>query len=127
MYTRAFAFFVGYTKKEIQRGNSMHIIQAVIGSVLYLVMFFSIGFILNMLLRSTWIMLVLYPLIIIMMIDNQSTLDYFTNAREAIPALGERIMGLQTADVTMFVAGLAGIVIAGMSIRFLRKSGYQMF
>ncbi|ACB61762.1 MULTISPECIES: YuiB family protein [Exiguobacterium] len=105
----------------------MHIIQAVIGSVLYLVMFFSIGFILNMLLRSTWIMLVLYPIIIIMMIDNQSTLDYFTNAREAIPKLGERIMGLQTADITMFVAGLAGIIIAGMSIRFLRKSGYQMF
>ncbi len=105
----------------------MHIIQAVIGSVLYLVMFFSIGFILNMLLRSTWVMLVLYPIILIMMIDNQSTLEYFTNAREAIPNLGDRIAGLQTADITMFAAGLAGIIIAGLSIRFLRKSGYQMF
>ncbi|HBF59801.1 MAG TPA: hypothetical protein DDW40_11030, partial [Exiguobacterium sp.] len=27
----------------------------------------------------------------------------------------------------MFAAGLAGIIIAGLSIRFLRKSGYQMF
>ncbi|WP_313635801.1 YuiB family protein, partial [Exiguobacterium sp.] len=31
------------------------------------------------------------------------------------------------ADITMFAAGLAGIIIAGLSIRFLRKSGYQMF
>ncbi len=105
----------------------MHIIQAVIGSVLYLVMFFSIGFILNMLLRSTWVMLVLYPVILIMVIDNQSTLEYFTNAREAIPNLGDRIAGLQAADITMFAAGFAGIIIAGLSIRFLRKSGYQMF
>ncbi|HAZ39392.1 MAG TPA: hypothetical protein DCY39_05850 [Exiguobacterium sp.] len=105
----------------------MHIIQAVIGSVLFLVMFFSIGFILNMLLRNTWVMLVLYPIILIMMIDNQSTLEYFTNAREAIPNLGDRIAGLQAADITMFAAGFAGIIIAGLSIRFLRKSGYQMF
>ena len=119
--------FLSVILEEIQRGNSMHIIQAVIGSVLYLVMFFSIGFILNMLLRSTWVMLVLYPIILIMMIDNQSTLEYFTNAREAIPNLGDRIAGLQAADITMFAAGFAGIIIAGLSIRFLRKSGYQMF
>ncbi len=72
-------------------------------------------------------MLVLYPIILIMMIDNQSTLEYFTNAREAIPNLGDRIAGLQAADITMFAAGFAGIIIAGLSIRFLRKSGYQMF
>jgi len=105
----------------------MHIIQAVIGSVLYLVMFFSIGFILNMLLRSTWIMLVVYPAIIIMMIDNQSTLDYITKSGTAFANLGDRFSGLQTADALMFTAGLLGIVDAGLSIRFLRKSGYQMF
>ncbi|WP_114570214.1 YuiB family protein [Exiguobacterium flavidum] len=105
----------------------MHIIQAVIGSVLYLVMFFSIGFILNMLLRSTWIMLVVYPVIIIMMIDNQSTIDYITKSSTAFANLGDRFSGLQTADVLMFTAGLLGIVAAGLSIRFLRKSGYQMF
>lgn len=126
MYTRAFAFFVGYTRRDSKGEQyayhssrdrecalSRHVLQYRIH--------------LKHVVAEYMVMLVLYPVIIIMMIDNQSTLEYFTNAREAIPNLGDRIAGLQTADITMFAAGLAGIIIAGLSIRFLRKSGYQMF
>ncbi|MEW8967153.1 YuiB family protein [Exiguobacterium alkaliphilum] len=105
----------------------MHIIQAVIGAILYLVIFFSIGFILNMLLKKTWTLVFIYPIFVILMIDNVKLSSYVTETSTALASAYERLLGLQFLDIFMLGFGLLGAILAGVTIRFLRKSGYSMF
>ncbi|WP_249871170.1 YuiB family protein [Oceanobacillus saliphilus] len=102
-------------------------IQLIVSVMLYFIIFFGIAFILNMLLRRTWLMAFLYPFIIVMIIDNISTLEYFTNTGDAFAKLLSEITSLAVADVIILLSGLAGAIVSGMVIKFLRKSGYQMF
>jgi len=37
------------------------------------------------------------------------------------------VLGLQFLDVFMLGFGLLGAILAGVTIRYLRKSGYSMF
>ena len=110
-----------------QGGQHMHIIQAVIGAVLYMTIFFSIGFILNMLLKKTWTLVFIYPIFVIMMIDNVKFTSYVTETSTALSNVYEGIIGLQFLDLFMLGFGLLGAILAGVTIRFLRKSGYSMF
>ena len=105
----------------------MHIIQAVIGAILYLVIFFSIGFVLKMLLKKTWTLVFIYPIFVIMMIDNVKLSSYTTETSTALANVYERVLGLQFLDVFMLGFGLLGAILAGVTIRYLRKSGYSMF
>ncbi|GIO24922.1 YuiB family protein [Oceanobacillus sp. J11TS1] len=102
-------------------------VQLIVSVILYFVIFFGIAFILNMLLRRTWLMACLYPVIMIFVIDNISFFSYFTNTGEAFSALGDRIVGLTAADIIILLSGFIGTIVSGFVIRFLRKSGYQMF
>ncbi|MFD1066477.1 YuiB family protein [Oceanobacillus locisalsi] len=102
-------------------------VQLVVSVILYFVIFFGVAFILNMLLRKTWLMACLYPIIMIFIIDNVSFFSYFTSPEESFSALGDRIVGLTVADIVILLAGFIGTIVSGYVIRFLRKSGYQMF
>lgn len=102
-------------------------IQLVVSILLYFVIFFGIAFILNMLLRQTWLMAFLYPIIIIMIIDGMPTTAYFKNPGEAFSKLGTEFLQLTAADITILVSGFVGTIVSGIVIRVLRKSGYQMF
>ncbi|WP_152655033.1 YuiB family protein [Oceanobacillus sp. CFH 90083] len=102
-------------------------IQLVVSVVLYFVIFFGIAFILNMLLRKTWLMACLYPIVMIFIIDNVSFFSYFTSPGESFSALGDRIVALTAADIVILLSGFIGTIVSGFVIRFLRKSGYQMF
>ncbi|WP_100013219.1 YuiB family protein [Lentibacillus sediminis] len=102
-------------------------IQLVVSIILYFVIFFGIAFILNMLLRRTWLMAVLYPVIVIMIVDNISTWNYFTSPGEAFSAIGERLMSITAVDITILLSGFAGTILSGIVIKMLRKNGYQMF
>ncbi|MBE3569603.1 MAG: YuiB family protein [Bacillales bacterium] len=95
--------------------------------LLFFVLFFGIGFILNMLLRKTWIMSILYPLIVLIIVDGINTFSYITHSREAFSTLGERLVGLKPADMMILLSGLAGAVLSGIAIKELRKKGYRMF
>ncbi|PWA12060.1 hypothetical protein DCC39_07850 [Pueribacillus theae] len=95
--------------------------------LLFLVLFFGIGFILNMLLRSTWIMAVVYPLIVVMIVDNVRFYEYVTNPGPAFSDLAARLTGLAVADILILSFGFIGTIIAGIAIRMLRVRGYQMF
>lgn len=105
----------------------MHIAVLFISMLLFFVLFFGIGFILNMLLRMTWIMSILYPLVVLVIVDGISTFSYFTHSREAFNTLGERLAGLKTADIVILLSGFFGAVLSGMAIKELRKKGYRMF
>lgn len=99
----------------------------IISVLLFFVLFFGIGFILNMLLRMTWIMAIFYPFFAIFIVNKVRFMEYFTNGRIAFQQLGHRFASLGTADVIILCSGLVGAIGAGLTIKLLRKNGYQMF
>jgi hypothetical protein len=101
--------------------------QLVISILLFLVLFFGIGFILNMLFRSTWFLAVVYPIIVIFIIDDVKFYEYATETGNSFGALGQQFVDLQTVDVVILTSGLTGAIVAGVAIRMLRVRGYQMF
>ncbi|MBM7651924.1 YuiB family protein [Neobacillus cucumis] len=105
----------------------MSIVVLIISIVLFFVLFFGIGFILNMLLRMSWVMAIIYPIIAIFIVDKVEFVAYFTNSKMAFKDLGTRFSSLATADILILLSGLAGAIAAGITIKLLRKSGYQMF
>ncbi|CDQ39215.1 MULTISPECIES: YuiB family protein [Virgibacillus] len=102
-------------------------IQLVVSILLYFVIFFGIAFILNMLLRRTWLMAFLYPIVVLMIVDNISTWEYFKAPVEAFSEAFSRLMQITPVDIGILAAGFAGTIVSGFVIKLLRKSGYQMF
>ncbi|RHW42871.1 hypothetical protein D1B31_03280 [Neobacillus notoginsengisoli] len=95
--------------------------------LLFFVLFFGIGFLLNMLLRMSWVMAVIYPIVVLLIVDEVRFIDYFTNSGEAFSELGHQLSSLASADIIILSSGMAGAIAAGLAIRLLRKNGYQMF
>ncbi|WP_257713902.1 YuiB family protein [Nosocomiicoccus ampullae] len=105
----------------------MNIIQVFISIILYFVLFFGISFILNMILKMTWIMAFVYPIIVILIIDRIDTIDYIRSPGTAFSEAIDNIVHVQFFDVVILASGFIGIILAGLTIRYLRKLGYQMF
>jgi len=97
----------------------------IISILLFFILFFGIGFLLNMLFRSSWIMVILFPIIII--VNETKLIEYFRNPGISFSNLGTSLTSLHTADIIILSSGLLGAVLAGVVIRILRKKGYQMF
>ncbi len=94
----------------------MNALQFIIATVLFFVLMFGIGFILNMLLKTTWLAIYLYFGMIVVLIFYWGTGTFLENISEYtlfdyIPAIG----------------GLAGAVVSGFAIKELRVRGYRMF
>ncbi|RBP91274.1 YuiB-like putative membrane protein [Cytobacillus firmus] len=98
-----------------------------ISMLLFFVLFFGIGFILNMLLRMSWIMAIIYPIIAIFIIDKVRFIEYFRDPWESFSSLGAELSSLALADILILSSGMAGAIVAGITIRLLRKKGYRMF
>jgi len=103
------------------------LIQFVVSIILFFIIFFGLAFILNMLLRRTWLMAFIYPFIVLMIVDDISTAEYFTAPGESFATAFSGLAEITIADVSILVAGFAGTIVSGFVIKFLRKSGYQMF
>ncbi len=106
---------------------AMNIVQLFISVLLYFVLFYGISFILNMILKMTWIMAFVYPVIVLWIIGRVSLFDYISSTGESFGILWENIIGISIYDVVILGSGFIGIILAGMTIRYLRKAGYQMF
>ncbi|RYG74500.1 hypothetical protein EU245_02555 [Lentibacillus lipolyticus] len=102
-------------------------IQFVVSILLFFVIFFGLAFILNMLLRRTWLMAYIYPFIVIMIVDNIATVEYLTNPGSAFTTTVRRLTEITIADISILGAGFLGTIVSGFVIRLLRKSGYRMF
>ncbi|MFD3448816.1 YuiB family protein [Microbacteriaceae bacterium 4G12] len=105
----------------------MSIPVLLISMMLFFVLFFGIGFLLNMILRATWVMTVLYPLICVFIIHKVSVFDYFTKPADAFTSLKTSLFALGQADFIILSTGLAGAILSGVIIKMLRQRGYQMF
>lgn len=99
----------------------------IISIILFFILFFGIGFLLNMLFRSSWIMVILFPIIAIVIINKSRFIDYFRQPIESVKQLGINFSSLHSADIIILSSGLLGGVLAGIVIKLLRKKGYQMF
>ena len=107
--------------------HSISIVELIISFLLFLVMFFGISFLVNMLLRMTWLMSIVYPFIVIFIVDDVSFLDYIFKPSKAFTALWDKVISLQFADIFILFAGFLGTIIAGFVMIILRKKGYRMF
>lgn len=86
----------------------INLVQLVISIMLFAVLGFGIGFIINMILRTTWLPVVITAGVIV------GTIFYYQ-------------ITLGTLDIIMLTVGLAGSVLSGWAINVLRKKGYRMF
>ena len=111
----------------LQAMDELSLVQLLISFVLFFVMFFGIGFLLNMLLRMTWLMAVLYPIVVVLIIDEVVFLDYIFNGAKAWPALVDKIVSLQFFDITVLSGSFIGAIVSGFVMISLRKMGYRMF
>lgn len=105
----------------------MNIFQLVIASLLFFVLFFGIAFLLNMLLRKTWVMAFIYPLVIIIIVDKIPFSQYFTRPAASFHALWDNVLRLHAGDIIVLLFGFIGTIVSGFVIRLLRARGYQMF
>jgi len=72
-------------------------------------------------------MAILYPFVIVLIIGESSFGDYFTKPGQAFSGVVTTVTSLTVVDVIILTSGLAGAIVSGIVIKFLRKSGYQMF
>ncbi|WP_318616878.1 YuiB family protein [Sporosarcina sp. YIM B06819] len=107
--------------------GTISLTHVVLSVLIFMVMFFGIGFLLNMLLRMTWLMAIIYPIIVVLIIDEVKMYEYFTKPKYAFQLLGEKVMALHMADIIILASGLVGAIISGFVMKILRKQGYQMF
>jgi len=102
-------------------------IQLAIVTVLMFVLFFGIGFILNMLLKTTWLPVYLYVLLVIGVIvwfwSKEGGAGFLTR----FDVLVESIGGFAFPDYAAAIGGLIGALLSGTAIRSLRAKGYKMF
>ncbi|SFA43132.1 Putative membrane protein [Anoxybacillus pushchinoensis] len=105
----------------------MSIPVLLISILLFFVLFFGIGFLLNMILRTTWTMAILSPFVLLFWIDQISLIDYVTNPSESFAHVKERIGSLASADLIILSSGIVGAIVSGVVIQTLRKKGYRMF
>ena len=97
--------------------GTISITHVVLSVLIFIVMFFGIGFLLNMLLRMTWLMAIIYPIVVVLIIDEVSVHEYFTKPNYAFKLLGEKIMALQTVDIIILASGLVGAIISGIVMK----------
>lgn len=105
----------------------MGIPQLLVSMLLFIILFLGIGFILNMLLRTSWLMAVVYPIVVILIVDKVRFFKYFTQPAESFNKLANNFAALGVADVIILSSGFLGAILSGVVIKFLRKNGYQMF
>ena len=105
----------------------MSLPQLIISMLLFIVLFFGIGFLLNMILRATWVMAVIYPIIVILIVDNVGAFEYITAPIVSLQALLLDLASLKFVDILVLSAGFVGAILAGIVIKMLRARGYQMF
>jgi uncharacterized membrane protein len=95
------------------------ILLEIIGSVLCFVLFFGIGFILNMLVKTTWMPLWLFLIVVLPL-----GIWYLWQPNLS---LADNLKSFVLSDLLLLAAGAVGAFVSGWAIRALRRNGYKMF
>jgi hypothetical protein len=95
------------------------IMFSIVGSLLCVVLFFGIGFILNMLIKTTWFPLWLFLIIVVRL--------GIWHLWQPDLTFTENIQSMLVSDIILILAGAVGAYLSGWAIRALRRGGYKMF
>ncbi|MFD0590763.1 YuiB family protein [Paenibacillus sp. GCM10027627] len=98
----------------------VNIMQAIVATVLFFVMMFGIGFILNMLLKTTWFPIVLF---FIALVGLAIWSPWDAASRPTLNNLGDYTI----IYYLPIIGALIGAYVSGWAIKALRKGGYKMF
>lgn len=93
-------------------------LQLIIVTVLLFVLFFGLGFILNMLMKTTWFPIYGYVALCIGLAIYWSW---------GTGSLASNIAEFSAADYIPAVGGLIGAILSGSTIKTLREKGFKMF
>lgn len=85
----------------------VNIYQFIVSIPLFLVLAFGLGFIINMIVKTTWAPSYVYILIVAFFVYRSG--------------------GMNGLDAVILLTGLVGVILSGIVIRTLRKKGYRMF
>ena len=99
--------------------TDVDILQLIIATVLFLVMMFGIGFILNMLLKTTWFPIYLFILVLLPIFIWQTWDD--------TKSFTGNFIAFTFVDIMPGIGALIGAYVSGATIRALRRGGYKMF
>ncbi|RXZ84240.1 hypothetical protein EBB07_03975 [Paenibacillaceae bacterium] len=97
----------------------MAMLQMLIAAMLFFVMMFGIGFILNMLMKTTWFPIYLF-LIVLLPLGIYYTWD------NALSFVGN-FKAYTFVDVIPAITALIGAFVSGYAIKALRQAGYKMY
>jgi len=99
--------------------TDVDILQLVIATVLFFVMMFGIGFILNMLLKTTWFPIYLFVLILLPV--------FIWQTWDSDRSFWGNFTAFTFVDILPAIGALIGAYVSGATIRALRRGGYKMF
>ncbi|MGG4035472.1 YuiB family protein [Paenibacillus cisolokensis] len=94
-------------------------LQIIVAMLLFFVMMFGIGFILNMLLKTTWFPIYLFVIVLL-------PLGIWATWNEDASFV-ENFTAFTFVDMLPAIAALVGAYFSGWTIRALRRGGYKMF
>jgi len=95
------------------------LLQLIVLTVLFFVMMFGIGFILNMLMKTTWFPIYLFFIVVVPLIGYYSW--------DADKSFAGNLASYTYVDYITAIGGVVGAIVSGWAIRSLRKSGFKMF
>lgn len=85
----------------------VNIYQFIVSLPLFLVLAFGLGFILNMIVKTTWMPIYIYVIVVAFLVYRSGTMNIH--------------------DTVVLAFGLIGVVLSGIVIRTLRRKGFRMF
>lgn len=86
---------------------AFNIYQFIVSIPLFLLLAFGLGFIINMILKTSWLPVYIYVIVVAFLVYRSG--------------------GMNAIDAVVLLAGAAGAVLSGLVIRKLRRMGYRMF
>ncbi|MFF2480745.1 YuiB family protein [Paenibacillus sp. NPDC058071] len=94
-------------------------LQLIVATVLFLVMMFGIGFILNMLLKTTWFPIYVFIIVLVPL--------YIWQTWDESKSFVGNFTAFTIVDLIPVIGALVGAYVSGWAIRALRRGGYKMF
>ncbi len=92
-------------------------LQFFVATLLAFCIFLGLGFILNMLLKTTWLPIYVYFIVVGIIVYTFWEEGTFLNY----------LKGTSFSDIILFLGGLAGALLSGYLIKVLRDKGYKMY